>query len=428
MCVFPRFSLLISLGGARLASLQGQPSGEAFIQMDSEQSSFLAAQQRHHRNMSFGKKQRYIEVFQCSGEDMHLVLTGGMVLPPTPATPKALLSPGMLSWDSLSSPAAAAAAVAAAAAAPTLSNAQAQLLQAQAEQQAQAQIQVQANALAAHALKQQEMSWLMGLVPPPTSNPSLSRPPPSQSTYTLSSNRNHNSNNNGDHRQHRPSTQQPPLSQPPSGLGLLCQGGVRPPAHFLSAAASQPGLSHLGMSMGLSGLGMGMGLPNLAPQQLAAQQELAALHQLPMFSHLSGLNFGGPGPAAVAAAGPPSLNNPQHPLFLLGLQHGQNPLGRPNLASALQAAKATGSLFPGGVPSTMANAASQLGGGFKRSWEAAFQQQQHADASQAVAAAAMAAAAAKRQWPHHLGGPAGGGPGAGSSSSLTFPSSIYPAL
>ena len=69
--------------------------------MDSEQSSFQAAQQRHHRYMVFGKKQRYIEVFQCSGEDMHLVLTGGLALPSTPATPKALLSPGMLPWDPL---------------------------------------------------------------------------------------------------------------------------------------------------------------------------------------------------------------------------------------------------------------------------------------------------------------------------------------
>ncbi|KAG8263385.1 regulation of RNA splicing [Homalodisca vitripennis] len=72
---------------------QGQPSGEAFIQMTSENSAFQAAQQRHHRYMVFGKKQRYIEVFQCSGEDMNLVLTGGAVSP----VAKALLSPGMLS-------------------------------------------------------------------------------------------------------------------------------------------------------------------------------------------------------------------------------------------------------------------------------------------------------------------------------------------
>ena len=57
--------------------VQGQPSGEAFIQMDSEASAFGAANSKHHRYMVFGKKQRYIEVFQCSGEDMSVVLTGG---------------------------------------------------------------------------------------------------------------------------------------------------------------------------------------------------------------------------------------------------------------------------------------------------------------------------------------------------------------
>ncbi|XP_046973733.1 RNA-binding protein fusilli isoform X1 [Vanessa cardui] len=71
---------------------QGHPSGEAFIQMDSEASAFLCAQQKHHRYMTFGKKQRYIEVFQCSGDDMNLVLTGGV----TPATSPKVLSPGTL--------------------------------------------------------------------------------------------------------------------------------------------------------------------------------------------------------------------------------------------------------------------------------------------------------------------------------------------
>ncbi|XP_028165515.1 epithelial splicing regulatory protein 2-like isoform X1 [Ostrinia furnacalis] len=71
---------------------QGHPSGEAFIQMDSEASAYLCAQQKHHRYMTFGKKQRYIEVFQCSGDDMNLVLTGGV----TPATSPKVLSPGTL--------------------------------------------------------------------------------------------------------------------------------------------------------------------------------------------------------------------------------------------------------------------------------------------------------------------------------------------
>lgn len=69
---------------------QGQPSGEAFIQMTSETSAFQAAQHKHHRYIIIGKKQRYIEVFQCSGNDMNEVLTGGAVSP----VAKALLSPG----------------------------------------------------------------------------------------------------------------------------------------------------------------------------------------------------------------------------------------------------------------------------------------------------------------------------------------------
>ena len=46
--------------------------------MDSESSAFITAQSKHHRYMMYFKKQRYIEVFQCSGEDMNLVLTGNL--------------------------------------------------------------------------------------------------------------------------------------------------------------------------------------------------------------------------------------------------------------------------------------------------------------------------------------------------------------
>lgn len=70
--------------------------------MDSEVSAALAAQQKHHRYMIFGKKQRYIEVFQCSGEDMHLVIAGGIPTggPVSPAKSAAttLLSPGTLAY------------------------------------------------------------------------------------------------------------------------------------------------------------------------------------------------------------------------------------------------------------------------------------------------------------------------------------------
>ncbi len=44
--------------------------------MSSEGAAFQAANQRHNRYMMFGKKQRYIEVFQCSGEDMNKELIG----------------------------------------------------------------------------------------------------------------------------------------------------------------------------------------------------------------------------------------------------------------------------------------------------------------------------------------------------------------
>lgn len=71
--------------------------------MDSEKNAGLAAQSKHHRYMYFGKKQRYIEVFQCSGEDMHLVLTGGIPIPTSPikyheayTTSLSPISPGIL--------------------------------------------------------------------------------------------------------------------------------------------------------------------------------------------------------------------------------------------------------------------------------------------------------------------------------------------
>lgn len=45
------------------------------------------------RYMTIGKKQRYIEVLQCSGEDMSLVLTGGLAALHSPANPNALGAP-----------------------------------------------------------------------------------------------------------------------------------------------------------------------------------------------------------------------------------------------------------------------------------------------------------------------------------------------
>jgi len=56
--------------------LKGQPSGEAFIQMDSEGASFNAATYKNNKYMFFNGKKRYIEVLQCSGEDMNHILLG----------------------------------------------------------------------------------------------------------------------------------------------------------------------------------------------------------------------------------------------------------------------------------------------------------------------------------------------------------------
>ncbi|XP_070135336.1 RNA-binding protein fusilli isoform X2 [Drosophila bipectinata] len=72
---------IIYQGVHMVINAQGQPSGEAFIQMDTEDSARLCAQRKHNQFMVFGKKFRYIEVFQCSGDDMNMVLNGGLTSP-----------------------------------------------------------------------------------------------------------------------------------------------------------------------------------------------------------------------------------------------------------------------------------------------------------------------------------------------------------
>ncbi|XP_048881044.1 epithelial splicing regulatory protein 1 isoform X4 [Brienomyrus brachyistius] len=52
---------------------QGRPSGDSFIQMKSAERAFLTAQRCHKKTM----KDRYVEVFQCSAEEMNIVLMGG---------------------------------------------------------------------------------------------------------------------------------------------------------------------------------------------------------------------------------------------------------------------------------------------------------------------------------------------------------------
>lgn len=57
-------------------SAQGQPTGEAIIQMNSCAAAQQTAQEFHKKVMSVGKKQRYIEVIPSSIEDMNLMLGG----------------------------------------------------------------------------------------------------------------------------------------------------------------------------------------------------------------------------------------------------------------------------------------------------------------------------------------------------------------
>lgn len=66
----------------------GNPSGEAFIQMISEQAAAATAAGVHNNFMCVGKKKRYIEVFQSTAEELnlqHLVHQQPQQLPPPPA-------------------------------------------------------------------------------------------------------------------------------------------------------------------------------------------------------------------------------------------------------------------------------------------------------------------------------------------------------
>ncbi|CAI4223186.1 unnamed protein product [Auanema sp. JU1783] len=72
---------------------QGNPSGECFIQMNSEHAALAAALASHNKFMIIGKKQRYIEVFQCSSEDMHHGMTYPVPVTPANVAPPPLILP-----------------------------------------------------------------------------------------------------------------------------------------------------------------------------------------------------------------------------------------------------------------------------------------------------------------------------------------------
>lgn len=78
----------------------GQPAGEAFVQMGSEDAAFLAAFHRHGHYIMAAGKQRYIEVLQCSVDDMNQLLADALpvptFVPPAPGTavPVGIYPPG----------------------------------------------------------------------------------------------------------------------------------------------------------------------------------------------------------------------------------------------------------------------------------------------------------------------------------------------
>uniref|UniRef100_A0AAR2JBE0 RRM domain-containing protein n=1 Tax=Pygocentrus nattereri TaxID=42514 RepID=A0AAR2JBE0_PYGNA len=77
---------------------QGRPSGDAFIQMRSAERAYLAAHRCHKRSM----KERYVEVFPCSAQEMNIVLMGGSLSrsglspPPCKLRRKCLWAVGLL--------------------------------------------------------------------------------------------------------------------------------------------------------------------------------------------------------------------------------------------------------------------------------------------------------------------------------------------
>jgi len=62
--------------------IQGSPSGEAFIQMDSERSAESSALTKNKKLMFVAGHRRYVEVIQCSGDEMAVVLQHGLPAPP----------------------------------------------------------------------------------------------------------------------------------------------------------------------------------------------------------------------------------------------------------------------------------------------------------------------------------------------------------
>ena len=67
---------IIQHGVHMVLNTSGQASGECFIQFDSESAAYNLLMHKNGKCMHFGGKRFLIEVIQCSGEEMNLVLMG----------------------------------------------------------------------------------------------------------------------------------------------------------------------------------------------------------------------------------------------------------------------------------------------------------------------------------------------------------------
>jgi epithelial splicing regulatory protein 1/2 len=72
---------IVSQGVHLIYNAEGTPSGEAFIQMDSEASAESASMSKNKKLMFVGSKRRYVDVIQCSGDEMSVVLQQGLPAP-----------------------------------------------------------------------------------------------------------------------------------------------------------------------------------------------------------------------------------------------------------------------------------------------------------------------------------------------------------
>uniref|UniRef100_A0A3P8XLW9 RRM domain-containing protein n=1 Tax=Esox lucius TaxID=8010 RepID=A0A3P8XLW9_ESOLU len=99
-CLQCRFFSTCSNLGLQHAVPMGRPSGDAFIQMKSADRAFMVAQKCHKKMM----KDRYVEVFQCSTEEMSFVLMGGTLnrsgLSPPPCKLPCLSPPAYAAFPS----------------------------------------------------------------------------------------------------------------------------------------------------------------------------------------------------------------------------------------------------------------------------------------------------------------------------------------